>query len=185
MGPEGVADLVTSQSDPEDWLWKTVRKGIAPAFAAQALRYAWKLVAASGNPHPCLHCIRKCLSCWCIESALLLHSHCTCSLICSLSSTVLSSFMSSPASKLLTAPVALYMLSTCCSKQVHMLQCNTPTHRGAHCLNKCALTVCCTAALLALQGSASQPGRSGCAVCGCPYSQRGRQTCGHEHGMHV
>lgn len=38
MGPAGIADLVTSQSDPGDWLWKTVRKGVAPAFAPQALR---------------------------------------------------------------------------------------------------------------------------------------------------
>jgi len=38
MGPAGIADLVTAQSDTEDWLWKTVRKGVAPAFAPQALR---------------------------------------------------------------------------------------------------------------------------------------------------
>lgn len=38
MGPAGIADLVTAQSDPGDWLWKTVRKGVAPAFAPQALR---------------------------------------------------------------------------------------------------------------------------------------------------
>ena len=38
LGPAGIADLVTAQSDPGDWLWKTVRKGVAPAFAPQALR---------------------------------------------------------------------------------------------------------------------------------------------------
>lgn len=38
MGPAGIPDLVTADSDPEDWLWKTVRKGVAPAFAAQAMR---------------------------------------------------------------------------------------------------------------------------------------------------
>ena len=38
MGPSGVADLVTAESDSEDWLWRTVRKGVAPAFAPQALR---------------------------------------------------------------------------------------------------------------------------------------------------
>jgi hypothetical protein len=38
MGPAGVADLVSAQSDPGDWRWKTVRKGVAPAFAPQALR---------------------------------------------------------------------------------------------------------------------------------------------------
>ena len=40
MGPSGIADLVTAESDAEDWLWKTVRKGVAPAFAPQALRSA-------------------------------------------------------------------------------------------------------------------------------------------------
>ena len=38
MGPAGIPDLVTAQSDPDDWLWKTVRKGVAPAFAAQAMK---------------------------------------------------------------------------------------------------------------------------------------------------
>lgn len=38
MGPAGIPDLVTAESDPEDWLWKTVRKGVAPAFAAQAMK---------------------------------------------------------------------------------------------------------------------------------------------------
>ena len=40
MGPDDVADLVSAQSDANDWLWKTVRKGVAPAFATQALRSA-------------------------------------------------------------------------------------------------------------------------------------------------
>ena len=38
MGPARIADLVTAESNSEDWLWKTVRKGVAPAFAPQALR---------------------------------------------------------------------------------------------------------------------------------------------------
>lgn len=40
MGPAGIPDLVTAESDPNDWLWRTVRKGVAPAFAAQAMRSA-------------------------------------------------------------------------------------------------------------------------------------------------
>ena len=48
MGPSGIADLVTAESDPEDWLWRTVRKGIAPAFAAQALRLVYPKLAGVG-----------------------------------------------------------------------------------------------------------------------------------------
>ena len=50
MGPAGIPDLVTADSDPEDWLWKTVRKGVAPAFAAQAMRS----VDAVCKSTPCL-----------------------------------------------------------------------------------------------------------------------------------
>ena len=49
MGPSGIADLVTAESDPEDWLWKTVRKGVAPAFAAQALRAVYPKLAGVGS----------------------------------------------------------------------------------------------------------------------------------------
>ena len=39
MGPDSsVGDLVASDGGPGDWLWKAVRKGVAPAFAPQALR---------------------------------------------------------------------------------------------------------------------------------------------------
>lgn len=40
MGPDNIGDLVASSGDADDWLWKTVRKGVAPAFAPHALRYA-------------------------------------------------------------------------------------------------------------------------------------------------
>ncbi|KAL0023129.1 hypothetical protein WJX77_004743 [Trebouxia sp. C0004] len=49
MGPAGIADLVTAQSDPGDWLWKTVRKGVAPAFAPQALRTVYPKLAHVGG----------------------------------------------------------------------------------------------------------------------------------------
>ena len=49
MGPSGIADLVTADSDPEDWLWKTVRKGVAPAFAAQALKAVYPKLAGVGS----------------------------------------------------------------------------------------------------------------------------------------
>lgn len=39
MGPDQVSDLVASEGDQNDWLWKAVRKGVAPAFAPHALRY--------------------------------------------------------------------------------------------------------------------------------------------------
>ena len=38
MGPDKIGDLVASEGDQNDWLWKAVRKGVAPAFAPQALR---------------------------------------------------------------------------------------------------------------------------------------------------
>lgn len=56
MGPEGIADLVTAQSDPGDWLWRTVRKGVAPAFAPQALRSGANLLWQSQS------CGQKCTS---------------------------------------------------------------------------------------------------------------------------
>lgn len=64
MGPAGIPDLVTAESDPEDWLWKTVRKGVAPAFAAQAMRS----VAAAGTVHPFLqpHLVGTCRGLKCI-----------------------------------------------------------------------------------------------------------------------
>ena len=39
MGPDNIGDLVASTGDADDWLWKVVRKGVAPAFAPHALRY--------------------------------------------------------------------------------------------------------------------------------------------------
>lgn len=38
MSPNGKADFLSAEGDAEDWLWKTVRRGIAPAFAPRALR---------------------------------------------------------------------------------------------------------------------------------------------------
>lgn len=55
MGPEGIADLVTAQSDPGDWLWRTVRKGVAPAFAPQALRSGAKFAVAVTVMWPKVH----------------------------------------------------------------------------------------------------------------------------------
>ena len=33
-----MADFMSTEGDAEDWLWKAVRRGVAPAFAARALR---------------------------------------------------------------------------------------------------------------------------------------------------
>ena len=38
MSPAGMPDLVSAKSDPDDWLWKTVRKGVSRAFAPHAMR---------------------------------------------------------------------------------------------------------------------------------------------------
>lgn len=38
MSPSGKADFLSAEGDAEDWLWKVVRRGVAPAFAPRALR---------------------------------------------------------------------------------------------------------------------------------------------------
>lgn len=38
MSPSGKADFLSAEGDAEDWLWKAVRRGVAPAFAPSALR---------------------------------------------------------------------------------------------------------------------------------------------------
>lgn len=38
MSPTGKADFLSAEGDAEDWLWKVVRRGVAPAFAPRALR---------------------------------------------------------------------------------------------------------------------------------------------------
>ena len=38
MSPHGRADFLSAEGDSEDWLWRTVRRGVAPAFAPKALR---------------------------------------------------------------------------------------------------------------------------------------------------
>ncbi len=38
MSPSGRADFLSAEGDAQDWLWKAVRRGVAPAFAPKALR---------------------------------------------------------------------------------------------------------------------------------------------------
>ena len=38
MSPSGNADFLSAEGDAKDWVWKAVRRGIAPAFAPRALR---------------------------------------------------------------------------------------------------------------------------------------------------
>lgn len=38
MSPSGNADFLSAEGTADDWLWKAVRRGIAPAFAPRALR---------------------------------------------------------------------------------------------------------------------------------------------------
>lgn len=38
MSPSGKADFLSAEGDADDWLWKVVRRGVAPAFAPRALR---------------------------------------------------------------------------------------------------------------------------------------------------
>ena len=38
MSPSGKADFLSAEGDVKDLLWKAVRRGVAPAFGAKALR---------------------------------------------------------------------------------------------------------------------------------------------------
>lgn len=38
MSPTSGADFLSAEGDSEDWLWRAVRRGVAPAFAPKALR---------------------------------------------------------------------------------------------------------------------------------------------------
>ncbi|DBB04195.1 TPA: hypothetical protein ACH3X1_013234 [Trebouxia sp. C0004] len=48
MSPDGRADFLSAEGDSEDWLWRTVRRGVAPAFAPTALRAAYPKLAQVG-----------------------------------------------------------------------------------------------------------------------------------------
>ncbi|KAL3139484.1 hypothetical protein ABBQ38_003809 [Trebouxia sp. C0009 RCD-2024] len=48
MSPSGKADFLSAEGDAEDWLWKAVRRGVAPAFAPSALRAVYPKVSQVG-----------------------------------------------------------------------------------------------------------------------------------------